>query len=176
MAAAQPGDGIETSEHIPVFIDVAGPRGVEGYRPVTTTRLAKNVANGNFRYEDGAWHLTPRGRKAGFIPLTKPRPRANGTPVYLNAKCEALAKSAERHAAERKAADEYERALARSKKTGSPAPKRQSPAEVEEATAALVARGRAASEREGVFPAAPDAPPDPPGFGDAVQPEDEGLD
>lgn len=163
MAQADRTDGIETSEHIPVFVDVAGPRGEDGYRPVMTQRLAKNINTGIWRYEEGQWELTTKGRKAGFIPLTKPRYRANGTPEYLNDRCKGIADAADKRMAERKAEDEYERGVVKATKTGSPKPKKRAVEEVLAESKNLVARAEHQRDRH---PAAADAPPDPPGWGD----------
>lgn len=160
MAEARTGDAIETSEFMPVFVDVAGPRGEDGYRPVVTQRLAQNTNSGIWRYDDGRWEMTAKGRRLGFIQLTKFRTRANGAPVYLDDRCKALAEHAAKRAAERKAQDEYERGVARATKTGSPKPTRQKPEEVRAAVADLVERGRLQAEQK-VHPPAPDAPPDP---------------
>lgn len=161
-------DGVETSEHIPVFVDVAGPRGDDGFRPVMTQRLAQNIRTGIWRFEEGQWELTTKGRKAGFIPLTQPRLRANGTPVYLDERCKGIAMAAERRSAERKSEDEHERAILKARKIGAKEPKKRDPAEVLQEMQNLVARGGRQGSRHAP---APDAPPDPVGWGD-----DEGLD
>lgn len=163
------GGGIETSEHIPVFVDVAGPRGEDGFRPVVTMRLCINIQGGVFRYEDGAWHLTAKGRRQGFIPLTKARPRANGRPEYLSDRCRAIAEADERRAADRKADDEYERSVARARKNGTPKPTRAKTEDVLDAERALADRARKQADLKGAHPPAADAPPDPPGFGDASE-------